>query len=525
MTPATDGPCPLTNRLLPFARPVVVIATDPRRPRRWLTARTAVIALVFLGIGLRLVPLVQNRNLWIDEARLALNLLDRSPRQLLDPLDWNQGAPVGFLLCVKAVITAFGPTECALRLVPFVGSVLGLFGFAWVARRLLPSPAAVLAVGLFAVCPYLVGYAAECKQYAIDAAVAVGLLAAALRLFHGESDCSHWCILAACGAVAVWFSHPAAFVLGGIGIALLTDAVLNRNRKRLAACSMVIACWLASFGVCYLVSLSHLGGNGYLVEYWAGHFLPLPPTSVGDFAWLADHFFGFFTYPGGFGGGEVSAGGLAAVLFVVGVVSIGRERWPVAVALVVPGLLALLASAVHKYPFAGRLILFLVPPALLAVARGAWVVAVTLRPCQPLAATLFLGVLIAAPAVELGRQLRHPLHQEELAPVLAEVRARWQPEDKMYVYYDAVPAFTFYTRNNPFPSSVTLGGEHRARQTEYRDELARFADGPRVWLVFSHRHGDEEALIRAYAEGFGKCVGEVRRPGAAAYLFDMSLAR
>src|SRR5437764_275507 len=82
-------------------------------------------------------------------------------------------------------------------------------------------------------------------------------------------------------------------------------------------------------------------------------------------------------------GGGVQAGGIAAVLFVVGVVAIGRQRWPVALALVVPGLLALLASGLHKYPFAGRLLLFLVPLMLLPVARGAWAIAVALRPSQP----------------------------------------------------------------------------------------------------------------------------------------------
>jgi hypothetical protein len=305
----------------------------------------------------------------------------------------------------------------------------------------------------------------------------------------------------------------------------LADALAGRDRRRAAACWATIACWLASFGLCYLASLRHLGGNQYLLDYWAGHFLALPPTSPGDLAWLADHFFGFFAYPGGLGGTEVKAGGVAAVLFVVGVAAIGRDRWPVAVALVVPGVLAVLASGLHKYPFAGRLLLFLVPLALLAVARGAWAVAAALRPTQPLAAALFLGVLVAAPAVELYQQLRRPVHHEELAPVLAEVRARWQPGDRMYVYYGAVPAFTFYTRGDPFPPDVTFGSEHRDGRTGYRDELARLAGHPRVWLVFSHRHKDEESLLRAYAEGLGRCEREIRHPGAAAFLFDFGPRR
>jgi Dolichyl-phosphate-mannose-protein mannosyltransferase len=520
MPPATNGPQHVANRLLPLSEPVVVTTPEAAPAREWVTARSAIVALILVGIVLRAVPLLQNRCLWIDEAMLALNLVERSPRQLLQPLDWNQGAPAGFLMLSKAAIAVLGPEEWALRFVPFVGSVFGVIAFAWLARRLLLDPAAVIAVGLFAVSPFLISYAAECKQYATDAAIAVGLFAVAVGLLHGESSFRRWAALAAAGAAAVWFSHPVAFVLGGIGTALFAEAVLAKDRRRAGAAVVTIACWMASFGLCYVTTLKQLGNNQYLLDYWAGHFLPLPPASQGDLIWLADHFFGFLAYPGGLGGAEVKAGGIAAALALVGLVAIWRERWPVAVALVVPALLALLASGLHKYPFAGRLLLFLVPLLLLVVAHGAWVVASALRPGQPFAATVLLGLLLLAPAIETYQTLRRPPRYEQITPILAEVREQWQPGDKVYIYYGAVPAFTFYTRENPFPPGVVLGTEYREGRIGYRDELRRLAGHARVWIVFSHRHRDEESLVRAYAEGLGRCEREVRQPGATAFLFD-----
>ena len=56
------------------------------------------------------------------------------------------------------------------------------------------------------------------------------------------------------------------------------------------------------------------------------HALPVP-SSAGDLAWLADRYFGFFAYPGGVGGSEVKAGGIAAAMFAVGLVTIWRQRW------------------------------------------------------------------------------------------------------------------------------------------------------------------------------------------------------
>ncbi|MCE9563883.1 MAG: glycosyltransferase family 39 protein [Planctomycetes bacterium] len=511
----------LENRFLSLGEPAIVVSPEQGTSANnsWLNSRGFVVALILLGIGLRIVPILQNRNLWIDEAMIALNLVERSASGLLEPLSWNQGAPVGFLLASKATITLFGASEWVLRLFPFVVSVLGLIGFAWLVRRMLPGSSGTLALALMAINPVLISYTAECKQYAIDAAIAIGLFTAAFGLLHGEGGLRRFLVLALSGAAAVWFSHPAAFVLGGIGTALFLEAAYNHDRQRMLMCSATIGCWLASFAACYLLTLQHLGNNQYLLDYWAGHFLPLP-NSPGAIAWLVDHFFAFFAYPGGLGGTEFKIGGIAALLCLVGIGNFWRDRWPVAVALVVPALLALLASGVHKYPFAGRLLLFLVPLMLLAVARGVSAIVASLHPTQPFAARLIVGLLLLAPLVETYQRFKRPRRHEQITEVLAELRSRVQPGDKVYLYYNAAPAFTFYTRDEAFPVAVTVGSEFRQHRTGYRDELREFAGEPRVWVVFSHPYLSEESLIRAYAESLGDCQEEIHRTGTAAYRYD-----
>jgi len=525
MSSATDRPR-LSNRLIALGTPTIVVAPESSTPPHfsWLNTRVLVVALILLGIGFRLVPLIQNRDLWIDEAMLALNLVERSPARLLEPLDWNQGAPVGFLLLMKGTITLVGTSEWGLRLFPFTVSLLGLLGFAWLARRMLPTPASTLALALMALNPILISYAAECKQYALDAAITVGLFGLAFRLLQGACDTWRLGVLTGCGTIAVWFSHPAAFVLGGIGTALFLDAASQRDRKRIATNVAMIGCWLASFALCYFLTQRHLGKSLYLLDYWSGHFWRLP-TSSGDVAWLIDHGFGFFAYPGGLGGGEFKVGGIAALLGLVGVAAIWRDRWQVAVAMVVPVMLVLLASGLHKYPFAGRLLLFLVPLMLLAVARGTSEVVSALRPSQLHAAGVMVGVLLLAPLVETLQQISRPMRHEQITEVLATVRDRVQPGDKVYLYYSAVPAFTFYTRNEPLLAQITIGSASRQNRTVYRDELRKFAGEPRVWVIFAHRHGSEESQICAYAESLGNCEEEVRRSGAAAYRYDFRTAK
>ena len=76
--------------------------------------------LCLIGMVLRVREYLGGRALWRDEASLALNLVHRSFAQLLQPLDHDQGAPVGFLWACKLATTLFGYGEYALRLVPLL---------------------------------------------------------------------------------------------------------------------------------------------------------------------------------------------------------------------------------------------------------------------------------------------------------------------------------------------------------------------------------------------------------------------
>jgi hypothetical protein len=131
MSFTTDGAA-LVNRLNALHEPVVVdsLRFNSQQVSRWWLSPTAVTILVILGTVLRGCAWFNDRNLWIDESMLALNLVERGPARLLEPLDWNQGAPVGFLLASKAIISGLGITERSLRRVPLVGSCRGVLGVA-----------------------------------------------------------------------------------------------------------------------------------------------------------------------------------------------------------------------------------------------------------------------------------------------------------------------------------------------------------------------------------------------------------
>jgi len=525
---ATMTAAPPTIRPLPEVQESLLNQTNLRAPGTTNWYAWLVVAVVCFGIALRIAALCSDRCLWIDEAMLALNILERSPARLLEPLDRNQGAPIGFLLAVKAATELFGPQEWALRLVPCLGSIVGLLVFVQIAYRLLPRAAARLAIALLAFSPYLVSYSGECKQYSTDATIAILLLALSLPMLEPKPRWGNSLALAIGGILAVWCSHASVFVLGGMGSVMLVQAYLESDNKKLLRIVLVIATWLASFAGCYFLTLQSLDKNNYLQKYWSEHFFPIVPRRASDITWLISHAFDFFSYPGGFCGRGVKLPGLAALLALAGgcVMMVQRGARPAAWFLIMPAILAIVASALKKYPFGGRMLLFLVPFALLFVAVGAMWLYEHVQGRGRILGILVMALLLSANADDSIAELQNPKRAEELRPVLVWVEARWEAGDRLYVYNGsgdsgAGPAFAFYGRQFPFPpEAVILGDIHREQPAKYLAEVRELQKRPgRVWVVFSHRHRDEETRICAYFESQCTSGASISLPGSAAYCF------
>src|SRR5512143_3859115 len=106
--------------------------------------RVVLAMLILVGVMLRLRQYLTDRSLWVDEAMLALNIVNRSFAELFKPLDYNQGAPIGFLLVEKSLDSIIGRNELVLRLFPLLAGLCSLWLFYLLLKR------TVHGVGLFA---------------------------------------------------------------------------------------------------------------------------------------------------------------------------------------------------------------------------------------------------------------------------------------------------------------------------------------------------------------------------------------
>ena len=287
-------------------------------------------------------------------------------------------------------------------------------------------------------------------------------------------------------------------------------------REQTARLVFAISLWIVSFAVSYDVTIRNVSAaNSGVVWFWGWAFAPFPPRSVADLRWFPDMFTEFFRDPAGF-----VLPGVAIFAFLAGCFRMCKEQTGRCLALLSPFPFVLLASALHLYPFSGRLILFLVPFALLLIAYGAVRVHALIAPASRLTAAAFLLLLIVPPAADAAYRLVRPRMTEEIRPVMDQIAQTWKAGDRLYVYYGARPSFEYYASRYGFAATdVSFGAFSREDWQPYFDELDRLR-GPRVWFLFAHVYDwgpvDAEQLFLYHLDHHGARIREIKGRRASA---------
>lgn len=477
--------------------------------------------IILLGLSLRVAQYATDRSLWCDEALLALNVLHRSAGGLFKPLDYHQGAPIGFLLLEKLATDLAGRGELVLRAFPLAFGVLGLICFWPVASLYVSARAVPVAVSLFAFCGSLVYYSSEVKQYSGDVAVSVLLLWLLGRVACRPLSTANLIGLSLLGGAAIWTSHPATFLLAGGGLALLAFAISERDWRNFAKLCCVCGMWALSFLACYQVSLHTLSTDQGLLEFWRSYFPPEPFWSREDLFFLVDRFFTVFSDPAQL----VSIVG--ATIFIAGCVNLARMRKVQFSLLAAPLLVTLAAAFLHRYPLGGRFLLFILPILFLFIGQGAVSIAEASGQFYPVSRVAVLVLLLAKPIWADVQTLIHPSRPEDIKLAILHIQAHERPGDVWYVYHWARYQFWYYSEAYKVqPTDVRIGVDCGVDVTCYAADLDKLRGQPRVWILFSHIWiGDglqEETWFLEHLDRLGVQLDSYRSAGARAYLYDLS---
>jgi hypothetical protein len=416
-----------------------------------------------------------------------------------------------------------------MRLFPLLSGIITIYLFYLIARTYVRG--GMLASFLFAISWSLIYYSSELKQYSSDVMIGLLLVFLASRCLKENVQSRDFLLLGISGAAAIWISHPSAFILAGIGLALFVAAITKNPRVSVRWLAGLAAMWILSFGLEYFVSLSHLITDEYLQSYWQKAFMPLPPW--GNRAWFVRTYYSVLLT-------SLNRTDLILILGIpllsfIGALSLLYRERNMALMTISPFALALFASALQKYPFKDRFVLFLVPFFLLLIAEGLgqiyaivakWHVGVA-RIVYALSAIL----LFIQPARSTFDAFVNPYNAADIKPVMEYVAKNRSSDQIIYVYHSTDPAFNYYAPLYGLDSQNVLIGYDTPRKRValkgFFEDVEKLRGHDRIWFIFSEFAdcGECEGGIQFYEDYLnesGTMLDHFQATGANAYLYDLN---
>ena len=335
------------------------------------TVRLLPVAVAVAGAILLFFQWGWGRMLWVDEEMIAINIRDRSFRELAGALSLAQAAPYGWLVAERALFLLFGSGERVLRLVPVLFGVATLGSAVWIGRRWMNIVGATSLVFLCAMGQWIAFHALELKHYSAD--VCFGLLLPALAAWaverlpqDGQVDSRRIAVWWITAAIAQWFSNGALFVAPACAVVIVAGEMRRGGPSAALRAAAPGALWLLSFAANYAITLGPALGSDFLRGYWAASLPPVGAGIIETLRWCLAQITPLADKPGGSGFGVVfwmiAAAGLVTAPGVPSAFRLAFGLVPIS---------AFLLAAIRLVPLSERLGLWWVPALYVGVAMSA----------------------------------------------------------------------------------------------------------------------------------------------------------
>ncbi len=489
--------------------------------------RIFILSFLAYGIFIRIAVYLDCRSIWLDEASLAVNVLDRSLSQILkgDLYYSHAVAPIGFLAITKLFVMAFGNSEYSLRFLPFIcGMVSFLLFYIFLKKYASTEFSVLLAVILFSGSTTLLRYTTEFKPYIVDVFFSLIFILYTLRLFSVGMSIQNLSILALLGLIALWCSYTSLFILAGVGLTLLCRTLSRKEHKAVFYLLIVFMVWALFYLGIFCLSL-HKVDTRIRQDYWRYAFMPYPISSLSSQLWIVDSIVSMFYYPAGF-----HQAFYAVILFVLGDIAIFIRNRFFFWTLISPIIFAMMAAVFHRYPFSGRLLLFYIPIVYFVIAEGmAYLFYKKSIFLKMIGCILFIIVMWFPFKVCHMHMRYYTVYREDIKPVLQYVKKHARSGDTIYIYNGAVEAFNYYRNLMGFGDEYQyiIGEGLEGNVDRFKQQISKLNKSRRLWIIFTHIAYDEngkgdDVYILDYLNKIGRKVDEVKAYRASGYLYNLS---
>ena len=311
-----------------------------------------------IAIIIRVILFLQNPSLWLDESYLALNIQYGSYLDLFKGLENLQACPVGFTLCTKALIDMFNPQtdfyrDLLFRVIPLFSGIAVLLLFSKLLTRISENLRfRIIALAIVAFSPLAINYCTQLKQYSTEMLLTVVLMTVFYDVIFRNKNKHFYPYLI---AIVPWFSYSSFFIILSYLIIYLC-----KNFKRALLFSIP---FLLSVSLYYIISLKYVFNLNYsnMVSAWMQFTAFLNWYQPIRFIQRLGE--SLISVPIKF---LVLMSGTFILYFIFVVLCKKYDKnlkndILYKMFYLGPLLLTIIASLLHKYPFAQRLTLFLLP--------------------------------------------------------------------------------------------------------------------------------------------------------------------
>lgn len=444
------------------------------------------------GILARLVILLQNRNLIIDECNIARNIYERGFVGLCHPLSYDQYAPPVFLWMLKLFTGIFGMGEQVLRLYSFLTSIGAIIFLYLVLKELTSLRSLWYPLALFVVGQVMIRYSTEAKQYMPDVFITLLLIWLALKVSIRDMPAykflALWFFI---GSAVIWSSMPAVFMLAGVGLYYGYIAIQHKKYKKVALVVAISLLWLLQFLFYYKTILQPQIASSYLQQFHKEYFLYALPLHLSQ--WLHN-----YNVLAAILGAAADYHTLAMVfnillLFLAIMVLLNKQR-AVGILIITPLIAVVIAAMAHQFSLIPRVALFVTPLLLVLIGYG-FELFMTVRFLVWRLMMVVIAFICIVNQNSVPKMIGSHFSTEDFTAGLRFFKEQNISGDRLYIHVGSVPAWIYYTQISP--DRAKWAGFRDAQPLAWNvnyDSLATNAVGKRG-LIFTSVYGDERTRI------------------------------
>lgn len=434
------------------------------------------ITVILFGIFLRIHAYLINTSFFVDEILLGFNVINKSYADLFLPLEYAQAAPGLFLILTKLVISKLGVGELAFRLIPFVSSILSIFAFYFLSKKILQRFwVQILALFLFCINFQLLFYTQAFKQYSSDVLIAILILFVAIFVDIKKLKLRNAFLLGILSSIAFCFSFTTLFVVAGVSAVYL---ICSKEFRKIFIFIFPNLITLATY---FVLTLHSNKSSEFLSDYWAKGFNVFNHEI---YKINFDFLFSFYNYPLFF-----------LFLLCLGIFWAYKSDKLKTLLLVSPVITTLLAAMFKIYPFERRLILFLLPIFLILIVIPLDKVNLNNMNFHKkvlnifviiISSVFFLNYFITYSTSFISQKVSYI--RQDVKPLLKRLIKEKKEQDILYVYYGAGKTYLYYNLITNLPKDNLYIGAMPPNEKEQSDyieqDLALLPKHRTIWFFF-----------------------------------------